>query len=84
MHTRVNDCLLMASLPTMADNPPEFLNRTDAAALLRVHPRTLDRWAAAGRVPVGRTPGGAPRYRRVDLLALLDPDAPAHRTTALL
>lgn len=77
MHTRVNDCLLMTSLPGMADTP-EFLDRTEAAALLRVHVRTLDRWSRTwvekgGPVRVGRTPGGAPRYPRADLLALLDP-----------
>lgn len=60
----------MASLRDMPDEP-EFLNRTEAAALLRVSPRTLDRWVKLGRVPAGRTPGGAPRFRRAELVDLV-------------
>lgn len=83
MHTPVNTCTLLRTLPGMTELP-EYLNRTDAAALLGVHVRTLDRWTAAGRVPVGRTPGGQPRYRRTDLAALLDPQQPPAPHTALL
>ena len=39
----------------------------EAARLLGVHPSTLRRHVAAGRLPEIRTPGGHHRYRRSDL-----------------
>jgi len=56
----------------------EWLTRAQAAERLGVHTRTFDRWCQLGRVPVHRTPGGRPRFRRdqVDALLQLDPDRP--------
>jgi excisionase family DNA binding protein len=48
----------------------ELLTIGPAAALLGVHPETLRRWEAAGRMTARRTPGGRRRYRRRDLEAL--------------
>ena len=45
----------------------------DAAALVRVHPDTLRRWAAAGKIPVRRTPGGKRVFQVRDLRALVVP-----------
>lgn len=45
-----------------------------AAELLGVHPDTLRRWAAAGRVPVSRTPTNQRRFLVKDLRALIQPE----------
>jgi len=51
----------------------EWITRSEAAALLRVAPRTFDRWRLDGRITRYTTPGSHPRYRRSDVLALLAP-----------
>lgn len=54
------------------DSPDrEWLSLSQAAQLLGVHPTTLRRWADQGEVPVRVTPGGHRRFRRADVLALL-------------
>jgi excisionase family DNA binding protein len=50
---------------------PAILTQAEAADLLRVSPRTFQRYVAAGRVTALRTPGGQPRFRREDVEALL-------------
>lgn len=45
-----------------------------AAELVGVHPDTLRRWAAAGRVPVLRTPTNQRRFLVRDLRALIRPE----------
>jgi excisionase family DNA binding protein len=44
------------------------------AALFRVDPKTVTRWAAAGRISSIRTPGGHRRFRESEVRALLDID----------
>lgn len=51
------------------------LSPSAAAELVGVHEDTIKRWAADGKVPAFRTPGGWWRFRRSDLLALLPPEA---------
>ena len=51
----------------------EWVTRSEAAALLRVAPRTFDRWRQDGLITRYVTPGSHPRYRRADVLALLEP-----------
>jgi excisionase family DNA binding protein len=53
----------------------DWITRTEAAALLRVAPRTFDRWRLEGRITRYVTPGSHPRYRRADVLALLEEKA---------
>lgn len=51
-------------------SPPageEFLSVGDVAELFRVDPKTVARWARAGRLPHFRTPGGHRRFRRTDI-----------------
>ena len=43
----------------------------EVAAMLCVDPKTVTRWAQAGRLRSFRTPGGHRRYRRSDVVALL-------------
>ncbi len=40
--------------------------------MFRVDPKTVTRWAAAGRISSIRTPGGHRRFRESEIRALLD------------
>lgn len=54
-------------------NPPEpLLTPGEVAALFRVDPKTVTRWAAAGRIGCIRTPGGHRRFRQQDVNRLID------------
>ena len=61
-----------------------LLTPGEVAALFRVDPKTVTRWATAGRIGSIRTPGGHRRFREAEvneLLAELTTDAsePARR-----
>jgi excisionase family DNA binding protein len=66
---------------TMADPAPQaeprlaaeerLLTPGEVAALFRVDPKTVTRWAAAGRIASLRTPGGHRRFRESLVHALL-------------
>lgn len=58
---------------------PYTLSPKDAADLLGVHEDTLKRWAADGKVNAWKTPGGWWRFRRTDVVAILD--GPTERVT---
>jgi len=49
------------------DNNHEWLNLSEAAGLLGIHPSTLRAWADRGDVPAHRTPGKHRRFRRADI-----------------
>jgi excisionase family DNA binding protein len=51
-----------------------LLTPGEVAALFRVDPKTVTRWAASGRISSIRTPGGHRRYREVEIRALLGLD----------
>lgn len=58
------------------DNSSErLLTPGEVAALFRVDPKTVTRWAASGRISSIRTPGGHRRFRESEVRALLDGDA---------
>ena len=46
------------------DNDTEFLKAAEAAALLRVSPKTVSRWAKEGRIRHITTLGGHRRFPR--------------------
>lgn len=48
-----------------------FLTPGEVAALFRVDPKTVSRWAKAGRLTRTRTPGGHGRYRQSDVARLM-------------
>jgi excisionase family DNA binding protein len=52
-----------------------LLTPGEVAALFRVDPKTVTRWAASGRISSIRTPGGHRRYREVEIRALLGLDS---------
>lgn len=43
----------------------------EVASLFRVDPKTVTRWAVAGRIGSVRTPGGHRRFRESEVRALL-------------
>lgn len=48
-----------------------LLTPGEVASLFRVDPKTVSRWAAAGRIGSIRTPGGHHRFRESEVRALL-------------
>jgi excisionase family DNA binding protein len=48
-----------------------LLTPSEVAALFRVDPKTVTRWAAAGRISSIRTPGGHRRFRESEVQTLL-------------
>jgi excisionase family DNA binding protein len=47
-----------------------MMRPAEAGAVLRVHPRTVIRWAQAGKLADERTESGRHRFRRDEVLAL--------------
>jgi hypothetical protein len=54
----------------------ELLTPGGVAALLFVDPKTVTRWAVAGKLDAIRTPGGHRRYLKADVLAILKGEHP--------
>lgn len=48
-----------------------LMTPAEVAALFRVDPKTVARWAAAGKIQTIRTLGGHRRYRATEVQALL-------------
>lgn len=55
-----------------ADEPDPLLTPAEVAAIFRVDPRTVTRWARAGRISRVLTPGGHGRFRESEVRALLE------------
>jgi len=56
---------------TSVDEDP-LLTPAEVAALFRVDPKTVTRWAQAGKIGSIRTLGGHRRFRQSEVRALLD------------
>jgi excisionase family DNA binding protein len=54
------------------DSGGRLLTPGEVAVIFRVDPKTVTRWAAAGRIGSIRTPGGHRRFREHEVRALLD------------
>ena len=54
------------------DTGDRLLTPGEVAAPFRVDPKTVTRWAAAGRISSIRTPGGHRRFRESEVRALLE------------
>ncbi len=65
----------------MADYPNNdaLLTPAEVAALFRVNPKTVTRWARAGKITAIRTLGGHRRYRESEVRALLSSTVPEQR-----
>ena len=57
-------------------DPDELMTPGEVAAQFHVHPETVRRWAAAGRITSVKTPGGHRRLRRSEVAALLRGEEP--------
>ncbi|VXB15134.1 DNA binding domain-containing protein, excisionase family [Aeromicrobium sp. 9AM] len=51
--------------------PEQLLTPAEVAALVYVDPKTVSRWAKAGKIPATRTPGGHRRFRWSDVQSLM-------------
>lgn len=49
-----------------------LLTPAEVASLFLVDPKTVTRWASAGRIKSLRTPGGHRRFRESEVRALLE------------
>lgn len=56
---------------TRAPQRDRLLTPGEVATLFRVDPKTVTRWASAGRIGSIRTPGGHRRFRESEVRALL-------------
>jgi len=61
-------------------NTEVLLTPAEVARLFRVDPKTVTRWAKAGKLTAIRTLGGHRRYRRSEVQALLGVDAKEARS----
>lgn len=55
-----------------AQKADRLLTPGEVASLFRVDPKTVTRWAAAGRIGSIRTPGGHRRFRESEVRALME------------
>ncbi len=60
-------------------HPEDLLTPSEVAALFRVDPKTVTRWAKAGKLSCVKTLGGHRRYLASEVNALLE-GVPAQRT----
>ena len=58
----------------MADHeqPDALLTPAEVAALFRVNPKTVTRWARAGKITAVRTLGGHRRFRAAEIRRCLE------------
>ena len=52
--------------------PEQLLTPAEVAAMFRVNPKTVTRWARAGKISAIRTLGGHRRFRASEIKALLE------------
>lgn len=52
----------------------ELMTPQEVADLFRVHVRTVNLWAAKGKLESTKSPGGQNRFRRSDVERLLRPE----------
>ena len=64
--------------PLSPSSQENLLTPSEVAALFRVDPKTVTRWAKAGKLTSIRTLGGHRRYKESEVRALLKSIAPAN------
>ena len=62
--------------PLSASNQEKLLTPAEVASLFRVDPKTVTRWAKAGKLTSIRTLGGHRRYKESEVKALLKSISP--------
>lgn len=63
-------------MPGRGPEAEQLLTPAEVAALFRVDPKTVTRWAKAGKLTSIRTLGGHRRYRAEEVQALLQMQGP--------
>ena len=63
--------------PLSTSNQEKLLTPAEVAALFRVDPKTVTRWAKAGKLTSIRTLGGHRRYKESEVKTLLKSITPA-------
>jgi len=53
------------------NEPEELLTPSEVAAMFRVNPKTVTRWARAGRISYIKTLGGHRRFKATEIRRLL-------------
>lgn len=66
-------------MSTHGSDAEHLLTPAEVAALFRVDPKTVTRWAKAGKLSSIRTLGGHRRYRAAEVQALLQSQSPGRR-----
>jgi excisionase family DNA binding protein len=61
----------VADTPTTEDHD-KLLTPSEVAAMFRVNPKTVTRWARAGKISAIRTLGGHRRFRESEIRTLLE------------
>jgi len=68
---RTKPCVLtVVEAPLMAEN--ELLTPSEVALMFRVNPKTVTRWARAGKISAVRTLGGHRRFRASEIRRFLE------------
>ena len=62
-------------MSTRIPDAEALLTPAEVATMFRVDPKTVTRWAKAGKISAIRTLGGHRRYREAEVLSLLDGSA---------
>jgi excisionase family DNA binding protein len=75
----VNALLRRTLMNTHASESEALLTPAEVAAMFRVDPKTVTRWAKAGKLSSIRTLGGHRRYRESEVRALLSGMVPEQR-----
>jgi excisionase family DNA binding protein len=58
-------------VPARPTEPEALLTPSEVAAMFRVDPKTVTRWASAGKLTALRTLGGHRRYHEAEVRGLL-------------
>ena len=59
-------------MKAVQDNAEKLLTPAEVASMFRVDPKTVTRWAKAGKLSSIRTLGGHRRYRESEIRSLID------------
>jgi excisionase family DNA binding protein len=57
---------------TVSEDAEKLLTPAEVASMFRVDPKTVTRWAKAGKLSSIRTLGGHRRYRESEIRSLID------------
>ena len=71
-----------SAVVTRPTETESLLTPAEVAAMFRVDPKTVTRWAKAGKLSAIRTLGGHRRYRESEVKELLGDVIPAQRSAA--